>query len=303
MPYKSISETGPSLSKPRLSNSRCFRSTLFSVVLLASLSAHLSAQTTTESTLQQAVVDAPPSYLPPTAEVLPDAPDAQQQNKEAVTLANTPIHILKDQAGIWTSPLRFKPHDLEWFLPLAAATGVSLATDHHTMSSVVSHDPTFNQNNINASNVLVGSFIAAPVALYGVGHFKDDPHAREAGILGGEAIIDGLVVEQGLKLIFWRERPPANNARGHFFQGSAGIDSSFPSSHSLLTWASAAVIADEYPSHWTQFGVYTLATGVSLTRVLGQEHFPTDVLVGSAAGWLIGHYVFRTHHKFPLPKH
>jgi hypothetical protein len=37
------------------------------------------------------------------------------------------------------------------------------------MSSVVSHDPTFNQNNINASNVLVGSFIAAPVALYGVG--------------------------------------------------------------------------------------------------------------------------------------
>jgi membrane-associated phospholipid phosphatase len=170
------------------------------------------------------------------------------------------------------------------------------------MSSVVTHDPSFNQDNINASNVIVGGFIAAPVALYGVGHFKNDPHAREAGILGGEAMVDGLVVEQGLKLIFWRERPSANNARGHFFQGSAGIDSSFPSSHSVITWASAAVIANEYPSRWTQLGVYTLATGVSLTRVLGQQHFPTDVLVGSAAGWLVGHYVFRAHHKYPILK-
>ena len=47
---------------------------------------------------------------------------------------------------------------------------------------------------------------------------------------------------------------------------------------------------------WAQMGVYSLASSVSLTRVLGQEHFPTDVLVGGAAGWLIGHYVFKKHH-------
>jgi membrane-associated phospholipid phosphatase len=47
----------------------------------------------------------------------------------------------------------------------------------------------------------------------------------------------------------------------------------------------------------SQLTIYTLATGVSLTRVLGQEHFPSDVLIGSAAGWLIGHYVYRHHHK------
>jgi membrane-associated phospholipid phosphatase len=283
-----------------LSKTKLFCAAAANLVILTSLSIHLSAQIpATPSTRQIATNSAP---LPDTP-ALPDAPAPQAPDKDAVTLANTPIHILKDQAAIWTSPLHFKAHDLVWFLPLAAATGVSLATDTHTMSTVVSHDPTFNQDNINASNVLVGGLIAAPVALYGVGHFKDDPHAREAGILGGEALVDGLVVEQGLKLIFWRERPAANNARGHFFQGSAGVDSSFPSSHSVLAWASAAVIANEYPSPWTQFGVYTLATGVSLTRVLGQQHFPTDVLVGSAAGWLVGHYVFRAHHKYPLLKH
>jgi membrane-associated phospholipid phosphatase len=34
---------------------------------------------------------------------------------------------------------------------------------------------------------------------------------------------------------------------------------------------------------------------VGITRVLGQEHFPADVLVGGAAGWFIGHYVVKRH--------
>jgi len=52
-----------------------------------------------------------------------------------------------------------------------------------------------------------------------------------------------------------------------------------------------------------QAGVYTAATGVSLTRVLGQQHFPTDVLLGAAGGWLIGHYVFRAHHHWKPRQH
>ncbi len=225
---------------------------------------------------------------------MPDAPTPQTQ---APTLRNTPVHILEDQRAIWTSPAHIRTHDLLWLLPMAAATGAAIATDHHTMGSVVSHDPGFNQDNVNASNALIGGFIAAPVALYGYGRFEQNDRAREAGLLGGEALVDGLVVEQGLKLVFWRERPAQDHARGLFWQSGAGANSSFPSSHSVLAWAGAAVIANEYPSRWTELGVYSLATGVSLTRVLGREHFPTDVLVGSAAGWLLGHYVFRARHR------
>ena len=234
------------------------------------------------------------------ASALPDAPLPNSDEQESATLRGTPVRVLKDQAAIWTSPARIRKGDLVWLVPLAAVTGVGIATDHHAMASVVSHDAGFNNANVNASNVLVGGLIAAPVALFGVGYLKGNEHAREAGLLSGEALADGLVVEQGMKLIFWRERPAANDARGHFFQGSAGTDSSFPSSHSVLAWSSAAVMAGEYPSRWAQVGIYTMATGVSLTRVMGQEHFPTDVLVGSAAGWLIGHYIFRTHHRHGL---
>ena len=228
---------------------------------------------------------------------LPDAPVAQVETQNDVTVLGLPMAVLHDQKGIWTSPARIRTKDLIWLAPLAAATGVSLATDHRTMSSVVSQDPGFNSASVNVSNGLIGGFIAAPVVLFGVGQFGHNAKARETGLLGAEALVDGVVVEQGLKLMTWRERPPADNARGLFYQWAAGVDSSFPSSHSTLAWASAAVIAEEYRSPWVQAGVYTLATGVSLTRVLGQAHFPTDVLVGSAAGWLVGHYVAKRHHR------
>jgi len=227
---------------------------------------------------------------------LPDAPEPQFQ----ATIRNTPHNILHDQAAIWTSPIHLRIKDLDWFVPLAAATGAAIATDQSAMNHVVSKNPSFNQKNITLSNAMIGAFIAAPVGVYGIGHFKDSPHAREAGILSGEAMLDGVVVEQGMKLMFWKERPGVDNARGRFFQSSAGVDSAFPSSHSVVAWAAAAELAGEYPTFWKQVLLYSAATGVSVTRVLGQEHFPSDVLVGSAAGWLVGRYVYRRHHRHSL---
>ena len=235
------------------------------------------------------------SSLPEAPQVHPDS--QAYEDIDAVTMRNTPVHILKDQAAIWTSPVRIRTNDLVWLVPLAGATGAAIATDHYTMSSVVSHNPSFNQTNINISNGLLGGILFVPAALY-LGDFHEGAHAREAGILGGEAVVDGAIVEQGMKLIFWRERPDVDNAHGHFFQSGAGANSSFPSAHSTLAFATAAVIAGEYPALWTQVAVYTMATGVSVTRVLGQEHFPSDVLVGSAVGWLIGHYVYRSRHQY-----
>jgi len=264
---------------------------VISAALLFALCAAVGAQTADGQ-------DAPEPEPPlPDAPVPQPAETAKGRDHDAVTLLNTPKHILEDQAGIWTSPLRLRPADLKWLAPLALAAGAAIVTDHCALSSVISHDAPFNHANVDASNVLTGGLIAAPVALYGMGRLHLDAHAQEAGILGGEAILDGLVVEQGLKMIFWRERPSADSGRGRFFQTGIGVDSSFPSSHSMLAWSSAAVIAQEYPNRWVQIGVYCAAAGVGITRMLGQEHFPSDVLVGSTVGWLVGHYVYRKHHQ------
>jgi hypothetical protein len=223
---------------------------------------------------------------------LPDAPGVATP----VTEKDLPLAILKDQVPVWTSPSKIRTHDLVWLLPLGAAMGVTLATDTDAMRDV-SRDRTFNKANVNASNILLGSEIAIPVGLYGVGILKGNAEARQSGILSGEALADGVIVEEVTKIIFRRERPLHNNAVGDFFASGVGANGSFPSSHSTLAWALTGFLAGEYPSKWVQLSLYSISTGVSLTRVLGQEHFPTDVLVGSAAGWLIGHYVSRKHRQ------
>jgi hypothetical protein len=261
------------------------QSTPATLLLLAIAASTLAAQSTPAADSNSGSIEA----------YLPDAP--APQSRDEVTLRGAPVRILHDQAVIWTSPARIRTHDLVWLVPLLGAEAGALATDRHTMTSVVSHDASFNQANTNASNILIGTYIAVPVALFGYGQKEQNARAREAGILGGEAILDGVVVEQGMKLIFWRERPQTDGDRGKFFQGNAGVDTSFPSSHSVLAWSAAAALAGEYPSPWVQAGLYSVATGISLTRVMGQQHFPGDVLAGSAAGWLVGHYVFRTHHR------
>jgi hypothetical protein len=57
------------------------------------------------------------------------------------------------------------------------------------------------------------------------------------------------------------------------------------------------VIAHEYPTPLVQIGAYGLATAVAATRVTAGQHFPSDVLVGSTFGYLIGRKMYNDHHN------
>jgi hypothetical protein len=222
----------------------------------------------------------------------------EQQPHPTVTVREAPFHVLQDEKHILVAPIYLRRNDLKWLLPLTGAAATAFATDQHTMTQVVSTNPSFNQTSANVSNGLVFGMIALPVSMFGFGEAKHDEHLTETGILGGEAMGDAIIVDELVKLCAWRERPYQDGGKGRFFIGSAGVNSSFVSIHSMVAWSSAAVIAGEYRSKWAQFGVYTAAAGVSATRVMAQQHFPSDVLLGSAGGWLIGHYVVRAHHHW-----
>jgi membrane-associated phospholipid phosphatase len=96
-----------------------------------------------------------------------------------------------------------------------------------------------------------------------------------------------------LKNVSRRQRPDRDEGQGEFFEGGH----SFPSGHATSAWALATVIANEYRHHRAiQIGAYGIATAVSVSRYAGRNHFLSDVLVGSAMGYGIGRYVYRTHH-------
>jgi len=231
-----------------------------------------------------------------TAGSLPDAPLPQvQANDKPVTISGTPSRILKDQGAIWTSPARISESNALGPVALVLATTVLVTTDHQVMSSSKLQNPSLNSQASTASNGLLGGFIAAPAAIFTLGEMHHDDHATETGILSGEAVVDSVAVAYVLKGISLRERPTVDNAKGKFFQTSAGFNSSFPSSHAIVAWTSAAVMATEYNGPLTKISAYGLASGVSIARILARQHFPSDVLVGSAVGWMIGRYVVRKH--------
>ena len=121
--------------------------------------------------------------------------------------------------------------------------------------------------------------------------------ARETGLLSAEALIDAGLVTEALKQISNRPRPLSDYGRGDFYDGG----DSFPSGHSTTAWTLATVVAMEYHGRplikWSAFG---LATAVSISRYTGQNHFLSDVLVGSAMGYGIGRYVYKTRHDRSL---
>lgn len=200
-------------------------------------------------------------------------------------------NLMSDQKAIWTSPIHLRWADGTWLFPLAAVSGGFLATDR-AVPPALSSDPHKLDRYTSFSNYGLYSLIGAGGGLYVWSKFSHDDHQRETGVLAGEAAINSFAVDTAFKYAFGRERPDQGQGLGNFLHGGV----SFPSDHSAVAWSIASVIAHEYPSPLTQFAAYGLATAVSASRVAGKQHFPSDVVVGAAIGWLIGRQIYRAHH-------
>jgi membrane-associated phospholipid phosphatase len=244
-----------------------------------------------------------------------NVPEATQQQADSANAAkpqkeSTPptcgysnlVRCLKDlgqdQVGIWTSPLRAQPADAIWIVPFAAATGAAIYYDPQAIQGLG-----INQSRINISNTI--SQFGSPYATFGgaaaiylFGMAKHKEHLAETGRLGAEAALDASILTEGIKMATNRERPYQGLGQGGFWPhgtSSYTLDGSFPSGHAAASWALARVIASQYPNRLVQISAYTFAIAISASRVTAREHFPSDVLVGSTFGYLIGGYVLHHH--------
>jgi membrane-associated phospholipid phosphatase len=197
-----------------------------------------------------------------------------------------------DQVQIFESPVRIahKPGNLVYLVPFAVA-GALIPADRH-----IEPNPSTGVQNaaqdVSTAGLIGTAATVGGLYLYGVA--KHDNHAHEAGMLGTESFVDTLLLYGLTNVIAGRARPDAGNHHGDFFVDHT-FDTSFPSGHSSLTWSMTTVLADEYPSTKSQLFWYAVGSTVSITRVVGRKHFTSDVIVGTAMGYLIGRYVFHAH--------
>jgi len=225
------------------------------------------------------------------AEVLfPDARSA-----EAATEQHNHLSVLRralqDQKEIYESP--FHRRNLKWDLVIVAATGGLIAGDKHISGSLSRDHVDLSQH---ISDVGLYSMTASVAGLWFFGRKTQDAHANGTGILTAEAFGNTAAVVGLMQLIAGRERPTEGVGNGRFWHNNA-FGSSFPSAHSSFTWTMASVVAHEYPKPWVRWLVYSTATTVSMTRMTGLKHFPSDVAVGGAFGYLVGQHIFNAHHR------
>jgi membrane-associated phospholipid phosphatase len=253
----------------------------FTILLIVSISSSGLAQ------------DQPPApaQAPPVQEV--------DQVVRPIETARTPSTIRKiftnfahDQKGIWTSPFHIDRENAKWWALFGGGTAALIAADRQ-LSDALPDSPNRVKFSKNVSQI-GANYITLPVAggLYLYGRLRNDPKARETGVLGAETLLDSYLLVSILKLAFGRERPEVVEGEGRFFKGHHG----FPSGHSIMTWSFASVISHEYaPGKVVPIVAYGTAAIVSASRFTARKHFASDILAGGAMGWFIGRYVYHQH--------
>jgi membrane-associated phospholipid phosphatase len=207
------------------------------------------------------------------------------------------LNLPGDQKTIWTSPLHQNKRAATWLVPFLTINGLLIASDRRNMAHERSNiDAVSRSNNIANGGLL--ALTVAPAGMYLWGNLNGSRRQSETGLLTAEALINSAIMNESLKRVFGRERPLPVDGPGKFFHDFS--DPSFPSLHSTLSWTAASVIAHEYPGWLSQTLAYGTAGAVSVARVAGRQHFPSDVVVGGTLGWLIGRQTYLAHHSNEL---
>ena len=179
--------------------------------------------------------------------------------------------------------------DALYLLGFGGATAALLATDTRFSNSITS-DEGDRRASRYASNILVGAAIGSSTIKYIVGCHEHNRQRRDDAVREWESMAFGLGSVGALKYIFRRQRPgPGSN--GDFFDSAT----SFPSGHSAIATAWAAVLGEEYPGYLWRYLALGGAGVTSFLRVTARQHYPSDVLVGGMIGHLAGTYICRDH--------
>ena len=203
----------------------------------------------------------------------------------------------RQQVDIFTSPIRVtqQPHAWRYLLPIGIAAAF-IPFDKHISAQLPSGHGGPSQTISDVGLIGTGATVGG---LYLFGLARDDTHARETGLFGAEALLNSVLPHAALSYVFGRYRPfqgPMGEVGEGDFFGSHVYASSFPSGHAMYTWSMVSVLANEYPSKKSKIFWYAIGSTVAISRVTARQHFASDVIAGSAIGFMIGTHILHSHH-------
>ena len=216
-----------------------------------------------------------------------------------VSLRKLPVNFLHDQKDMWLFP--FELGKGRHWLPalfITGGTAVFIATDTDTMPHFRQTTDFHGFNRVFSTTATGAAIAVVPAVFYGVSLLRHDSYDQGSALFAGEAVADDAVLMVVMKAITRRARPtefpvtgPYNDTFFHSTSSFFGKGTSFPSGHAMMAFSVATVFARRYKEHrWVPYLAYAVASAIAFARVTTGAHFPSDVFVGSALGFVIARY-------------
>jgi undecaprenyl-diphosphatase len=176
-------------------------------------------------------------------------------------------------------------HTICWYEPLLVLGGIALtASVDETVADHFRDHRSQTGQDIADAWAKVGTYgvVAVTAGVLAGGLISHNDKVTHAGLRLAFSVGLAGGLAEGIKLGVGRERPFQNPSAWDFDPGH--FDTSFPSGHTTLAFAMAASLSDDIHRTWATIGLYSIATGVAVSRVYQQEHWVSDVVGGAALG-------------------
>jgi len=206
------------------------------------------------------------------------------------------VRYVRDAKSLVAAPLHWDQKEWTRFGEGGAAVLALYATDRQSSDYVQRHRSSSTDQFAKDITPFGGQrALQLSALMIAAGAGVHDATLRDAGrdSLESELLAAGVVTPL-LKLAFGRARPFRNEGSHSFHPFDKNSDS-FPSGHATNAFAFATAIAGHYDGWVVPTIVYTLASGVAVSRVNDHVHFPSDVLAGALIGRAVGKGILARH--------
>ncbi len=207
-----------------------------------------------------------------------------------------------DSKAFFISPAKWRGKQWIEFGAVTAAGVLAYTQDEKIQKYFVGHQSTTADHLSKFVFEPYGRF--APVIIGGLyigGRLAKDNRLAGTSLTAAKSFIVASVSAEIVKQLTHRHRPFQDDVPDHAnWDGplSKIKYSSFPSGHSTAAFSMATVYALEYRSTiWIPVLAYTLATGTAVSRLYDNKHWASDVVIGSALGFVTGRFMWKQSRK------
>jgi len=205
-----------------------------------------------------------------------------------------------DGFSYYTYPLHMDANDLLITAGVGLSTYGLIRYDDKIRSSL---DTRVNQYYNDFWKVFEGYGVIeyaeiASVAAYTVGLFSDSRKVRVLGRMMFQSLTYSGLSAILLRYVAGRNRPPYTRDNLKFTGFNTDIKfQSFPSGHVTVAFAFSTVLAEYIDTPWSRVGFYGLAGLAATERLINNQHWASDILLGALVGIAGGIHVVNEEAK------